>query len=142
MGKIVLAFMFMWFLYDNMISQQVEITITNIRNSKGVIRIGIFKDQESFDKETPYDGKIFPKKSVLNGKLVVKFDLPPGKYGFAVLDDENEDGKMNYNLLGVPKEGYGFSGNTFFLSKPSFSEFAVNIRKGLNKFTIEMNYVF
>ncbi|MBK7290922.1 MAG: DUF2141 domain-containing protein [Chitinophagaceae bacterium] len=29
----------------------------------------------------------------------------------AILHDENDDGKMNSNFLGLPKEGYGFSNN-------------------------------
>lgn len=142
MKKTFVFFAICWFLFESMVAQQVEITITGIRSSRGVIRVGIFKDQESFDRETPFDGKIFSKKAISNGKLTVKFDLPPGRYGFAVLDDEDENGKMTYNFFGIPREGFGFSGDTPLLGKPSFSDFAVDVRKGLNKFTIEMTYVF
>ncbi len=36
-------------------------------------------------------------------------DIPPGRYALAVIHDENMNGKLDANWLGVPKEGYGFS---------------------------------
>jgi len=48
-------------------------------------------------------------------------DIPPGTYALAVIHDENMDGKLGTNLLGVPTEGYGFSsGATASMSAPSF----------------------
>jgi uncharacterized protein (DUF2141 family) len=36
-------------------------------------------------------------------------DIPPGTYALAVIHDENMNGKLDTNWLGIPKEGYGFS---------------------------------
>lgn len=60
----------------------------------------------------------------------VKFDLPPGTYGLALLDDENNDDKMNYSFIGLPKEGFGFS--NYYLSglfKPKFEVFKFTVLK-------------
>jgi uncharacterized protein (DUF2141 family) len=38
-------------------------------------------------------------------------DIPPGTYAIAVIHDENSHGKLDTNRLGVPTEGYGFSGD-------------------------------
>ena len=35
--------------------------------------------------------------------------IPPGTYALVVLHDENMNGKIDTNPLGIPKEGYGFS---------------------------------
>ncbi|WP_232279356.1 DUF2141 domain-containing protein [Psychromonas ingrahamii] len=49
-------------------------------------------------------------------------DILPGKYAMAVIHDENTNGKLDTNLIGVPKEGFGFSNNAkALLSAPSFS---------------------
>jgi uncharacterized protein (DUF2141 family) len=92
-------------------SQQVdvELTIKNIRKNTGKIKIGFFKDQASFEKEIPYKGLNEPKEATINGVLTLKTRLEPGIYGAALMDDENSNGKMDYNLIGVPKEGFGFS---------------------------------
>lgn len=38
-------------------------------------------------------------------------DLPFGRYAATVHHDENMDGELNCNALGIPKEGVGISGN-------------------------------
>ncbi len=60
--------------------------------------------------------------------LVVIPDLPPGKYAVAAYIDNNRNGKQDKNLLGVPKEGYGFSNNVRgIFGPPKFSEAAFEI---------------
>ncbi|HZM13192.1 MAG TPA: DUF2141 domain-containing protein, partial [Bacteroidales bacterium] len=90
-------------------AQNVEVTITGIRNTKGQMGLGVFRDNESFKKEQAYRELQFPKKDISKGEMKARFDLPPGTYGIALVDDENSDGEMEYNFLGVPKEGFGFS---------------------------------
>ena len=49
-------------------------------------------------------------------------DIPPGTYALVVLHDENMNGKLDTNWLGIPKEDYGFSNNAkASLGPPSFS---------------------
>ena len=35
--------------------------------------------------------------------------MPQGNYAIAVYHDKNKNGKIDTNLLGIPKEDYGFS---------------------------------
>jgi len=124
-------------------SQQVEMEITNLRNNKGCIRVGIFDSEKGFKDEKAIHEFVFSKAEVNNGKIFVRFTWKEGRYGFAILDDENEDGKMNYNFLGAPLEGYGFSNYIHSgISKPSFSDFVVNIKVGNNRVKVKMQYVF
>ncbi len=49
-------------------------------------------------------------------------DIPPGTYALAVIHDENMNGKLETNVLGIPTEGYGFSNDAKgVLGAPSFS---------------------
>src|SRR5581483_9984203 len=49
-------------------------------------------------------------------------DIPPGTYAMAVIHDENMNGKLDTNWLGIPTEGYGFSNDAkALLGAPSFS---------------------
>jgi uncharacterized protein (DUF2141 family) len=49
-------------------------------------------------------------------------DIPPGTYAMAVIHDENMNGKLDTHLLGIPKEGFGFSNDAKgFFGAPSFS---------------------
>ena len=50
-------------------------------------------------------------------------DIPPGTYAMAVVHDENMNGKLDTNWIGLPTEGYGFSNDAqAVLSAPSFPE--------------------
>ena len=50
------------------------------------------------------------------------FDLPPGQYSAMVIHDENDNGKLDSNIIGIPTEAYGFSNNPRVMRKPSFDE--------------------
>ena len=100
----------------------------NFCNNRGLARVGVYNDPKNFCNEAvkPFrevSGKIVNKES-----FIEVYDLPEGDYAFTLLHDENEDAVMNYNFLGLPKEGYAFSNNAFpVLSKPSFNSCRVHI---------------
>lgn len=124
-------------------AQNVEVSITGIRSDKGQIALGIFKDQESYQKDEAFLEIQFPKKEIINGSMTVSFSLEPGIYGIALLDDENNNYLMEYNFLGMPKEGFGFSGYYHTgLSKPSFDKFSFVLARGQSKnFKIKVRYI-
>jgi uncharacterized protein (DUF2141 family) len=55
--------------------------------------------------------------------------VPAGSYAVVVFHDENDNGKIDRSVLGIPREDYGFSNNPkLLLRKPTFDEarFAVD----------------
>ena len=124
-------------------AQSVEVTITGIRSEKGQIAIGVFIDNESFQKEEAFLDKKFVKNGISNGEMRVQFSLEPGTYGLSLLDDENSNGKMEYNFLGIPKEGFGFSDYYHKgLTKPKFDAFKFSIDQDqVRKITIRIRYM-
>jgi uncharacterized protein (DUF2141 family) len=111
----------------------IEITVKNIKTTNGQILIGIFKDNASFDKEKPYKSVQASKASMKNGVLIVKTQLESGIYGASLLDDENNNAKMDYNFIGVPKEGFGFS-NYYHkgFTKPKFQSFLFEVKDAVS----------
>jgi uncharacterized protein (DUF2141 family) len=111
----------------------IEITVKNIKTTNGQILIGIFKDNASFDKEKPFKSVQASKASMKNGVLTIKTQLESGIYGASLLDDENNNAKMDYNFIGVPKEGFGFS-NYYHkgFSKPKFQTFQFEVKDAVS----------
>ncbi|MDX1906508.1 MAG: DUF2141 domain-containing protein [Bacteroidia bacterium] len=105
-------------------SQRIELHVSHIRSSKGNIRVGVFLNNESFKQENPAQRIEIPKTNLVNGSIHASLDLPPGVYGLSLLDDENGNGKMDFNMVGWPLEGFGFSNyyHTGF-TKPNFTQF-------------------
>ena len=55
-------------------------------------------------------------------------DVPPGTYALRAYHDENGNGQLDRNLLGVPWEGFGFGNDApVRLAPPSFREAAVTV---------------
>ena len=121
----------------------ISVTIKDIKTSNGQILMGIYKDDVSFEKEIAYKKVQAFKTKISNGTLVVEVKLEPGKYGFSLLDDENFNGKMDYNFIGIPKEGFGFSNYYHIgLTKPKLNSFEFEVIENKNtKVEVKMKYM-
>ncbi len=112
---------FLVFCPSLLISQnlgKVEINFTNLKNDKGSLFIALY---ESSPNRFNNDNLFFKKGCTeINKDNTAKFvfeNITPGKYAVAVLHDANNDGKMNSNVIGLPKEGFGFSTNPKVLTR-------------------------
>lgn len=123
-------------------AQNIRVNVTELASARGKIVLSVFKDNERFKKEVPARVITFSKQGLVNGALTLNFTLEPGVYGITLLDDENENGKMEKNMIGIPKEGFGFS--NFYLQKmkrPVFDDFKTEIKTGNNVVNIRMKYM-
>lgn len=129
----------------NSISQEypVEFKIDNLKNSEGNIIVSVYEDSKSFDEGMPlFRQTISKKENMNNGTFVGQLSIPKGVYGLVFLDDENGDGEMTNNLLGLPKEGFGFS--NFYLSgfkKPKFSDFSFTHTENSEIIEVRLRYL-
>lgn len=99
----------------------IRIDITGLRNSKGSILVGIWKDKADF----PDQAKAYKKdKASINGNRsnLIFRGIPPGSYAIAVIHDENDNRKQDKSLFGFPEEGFGFSNNPKIKNGPATFE--------------------
>ena len=132
--------MFVWLSIG--FAQTLEVTISNIRSNKGQLCVALFDSEEGFKKEQPCWEKNYAKSPVKQDEVVITISIPPGIYGLSVLDDENMDGNMNFNRIGVPLEGFGFSGYQHKgIRKPSFNNFIFRVEENQTlKIDVLMRY--
>ncbi len=104
------------------------VEIHSLRNDAGNVRLTLFRSADGFPSDI---SKAFRKATgKAEGKkcTIVFDDLPPGDYAIALLHDENNNNKMDTNVFGLPKEGYGASNDakiTFGPPKYEDARFAV-----------------
>jgi uncharacterized protein (DUF2141 family) len=98
----------------------LKINISNFHNEKGLVRITVFSDNGAFYKDTDHAAAKL-SLPVAQAKSFTVPRLAPGTYAIAVIHDENSNGKLDTNILGMPKEGYGFS-NSNGIMPPSFQK--------------------
>jgi len=87
---------------------ELAITVKEVRNASGWVLIAVYDSDASFLKLQLAKAELKAHASKGEVKFVVH-DLPPGKYAVTAFHDENDNGKLDKNWLGVPTEGYGFS---------------------------------
>ncbi|MBN2543987.1 DUF2141 domain-containing protein [bacterium] len=94
---------------ESIIKGRIIAYVNNLRNEKGLVRMALFNSPDGFPKDKE---KVFrsAQATIKDGTSKVVYDnLPYGTYAIVLLHDENLDDDMNYNFLGIPKEGYGAS---------------------------------
>jgi uncharacterized protein (DUF2141 family) len=125
---------------DAAAASRLTVNINGLNSRQGQVCLNLFANGDGF----PTQGATKQQCVALSDRPVqVSFsNLAPGKYAVAVLHDANGDGQANQNFLGIPTEGFGFSGNpTIRIGPPSFSETAVNV-SGSATIQIQMRYLF
>lgn len=121
----------------------LTIRVTGARNTKGKIGVTLFQHAQGFPDDT---SKAIRQQSVEidpNTKSAqVSFkDLPQGTFAVSVLHDENGNGKMDKNFVGMPKEGYGASNNPRKKKRaPTFDE--ANFSLNSAEQTIEIALIY
>jgi uncharacterized protein (DUF2141 family) len=88
----------------------LTVKVTGLRNHKGDLIFGVFKAADGFptEKNKSVNWQVKPADA---DSVEFTAKLPPGRYSASVLHDENRNGKMDFNVLGVPLEGYGVTNN-------------------------------
>jgi uncharacterized protein (DUF2141 family) len=104
---------------------RIEVVVTNIKPQTGTIRIGLFNSENDFPDKA-IAGKIV---KVTGAQAVVSFEgLENGEYAVSIFHDENSNEQLDTNLIGVPKEGFGFGNNAMgTFGPPSFEKAKVRV---------------
>ena len=83
----------------------------------GILNLEISSSKETFESDGGDTGVVARiQERVSKGSYQRSFDIPPGTYAVKLHIDENENGKLDTNFLGIPKEQYGISNNILFLN--------------------------
>jgi uncharacterized protein (DUF2141 family) len=100
----------------------LTIEISNVRNARGTVHVDVCP-QDKFLK----DGCVHASSAAAHvGTTVITVaDIPDGTYAIQAFHDENRNGEVDRNFLGIPKEGVGFSNDApIHFGPPSWKDAA------------------
>jgi uncharacterized protein (DUF2141 family) len=119
----------------------VTITVTDLRNTKGVVRACMAMREDIFPKCIK-DPEAHRSVVPAGAKVEIRFaGVKPGSYAIALLHDENNNGKADRSLGMIPKEGYGFSNDApVRMAPPKFRDAVFEHADGKQGMTIRMRY--
>jgi uncharacterized protein (DUF2141 family) len=121
----------------------LRVQADGLRNANGVVGILVFRSADGWPEGV---GKAFRRGATpiaLSGRAAsVSIEgLPPGDYAVVALHDENKNMKLDKNLFGWPKEGFGFSDNPHVgLGAPPFREALFPVTCPVTETTIHIIY--
>lgn len=102
----------------------IHVKVLGIRNSTGGVACALFESPEGFPREFLINATNIMIIKIRESQARCDFeDVPAGNYALAVIHDENMNGELDANWLGIPTEGYGFSRDAKgFFGAPSFDD--------------------
>jgi uncharacterized protein (DUF2141 family) len=122
------------FIYSLGFAQNPNLTITvqNLKNNNGLLTVELYNSKEKFLK-TAYKSDSVAIKS--NTALVTFIGIPKAEYTVMVYHDENNNGKLDKNFIGMPKEPVACSNNAKgFMGPPKYEDvkFTITADKKIN----------
>ncbi len=140
----VLLHLMLWAMLNNPFGfwdGSIKVTVTDVNNKAGEVMLALFSSPKGFPYETGFAVQKQKAKAV-NGRVEITFsDIPSGTYAIALFHDTNADGKLNTNFIGIPKEGYGVSNNSYnTFSAPDYQTSSFQHHTQLTELSIRVKY--
>lgn len=121
----------------------LRIHVDGFRNTKGNLGTAIFSSPAGWPENMSkaYRHGPDPIDPATRTAIAEWKNLPAGDYAVVAIHDENSNHKLDRNLFGIPKEGFGFANNPrVVLSAPSFQAARVHVTCPATDITIHLQY--
>ena len=102
----------------------------SLRNTRGVVGVLLFHSASGWPENAAKAdrGESSPIADGAHETTVTFREVPPGDYGVVALHDENKNMKLDRNMFGYPKEGFGFANNPHIgFGPPAFQAAIVHV---------------
>ena len=91
-------------------AQTLTIHVNNIQTTEGIVGCALFDGPDGYPMEPEKAWSMEVEPAI--GGVTCQFDnVSPGIYAASVSHDVNENGKVDTNFLGIPREAWGVSNN-------------------------------
>jgi uncharacterized protein (DUF2141 family) len=98
---------------------ELTIEVQGIEKAEGQVLVALYDDEAQFLKK-PF--KRLRLAAAAGGAKGTFGDVPAGKYAATAFLDENGNGKLDMNMIGIPSERLGFSNDAAgLMGPPEFS---------------------
>lgn len=115
----------------------LTVLITDFPTSDGYAMLALSDTKSAYEQgqEKAYATK---RSKVENASATAVFEnLPFGEYGVSLYQDQNSNGQMDKNAMGIPKEPYAFSNNArAMFKKPAWEKVKFDLQEAEKTITI------
>lgn len=117
----------------------LTVVVEGCKTDEGTVEIALVDSEESY-RGARARATRSATVGVSKGRAEWRFEgLPFGEYAIQVFHDENGNGRLDSNFLGIPKEPYGFSNNARGrLGPPRYDRIKFEFRAGRQEVVIRV----
>ena len=120
----------------------IHVDVVGLRNNKGQVFCALYASAEGFPKDS-HKAIRRDTSSISEKKASCEFSgIESGTYAISVFHDENSNGKLDTNFLGIPREGVGASNDARgHMGPPKFDAAQFQFSGGRLNLKIAINYL-
>lgn len=117
----------------------LTVNVSGLRNTNGTLIACVFRDKSGFPTCQKSTTAIKQSQRISGTSMTLRFNgIAPGTYAVSVQHDEDANGKLKTNFIGMPKEGVGISNNPG--GRPGWTKSLVQMN-GPTTIAIKMKYL-
>jgi uncharacterized protein (DUF2141 family) len=121
----------------------LRVHVDGLRNAQGVVGILLFRSPEGWPEDVTKSVR-HEASPIAEGQrqaTILIDPVAPGDYGVVALHDENKNMKLDRNIFGFPKEGFGFANNPHVgLRAPAFQVAVLHVTCPVTETKIHIVY--
>jgi uncharacterized protein (DUF2141 family) len=120
----------------------IKVIVVGLHSNDGEVDCALFGGADGFPGDSSKAGKT-AKSKIEKGEAVCMFaDVAPGDYAVSVFHDENSNGKLDRNFVGMPKEGVGASNDAAgHFGPPKYDDARFSYKGGRSVLAIHVKYL-
>lgn len=124
---------------DTAQAANLTVTVRGQDNAAGFVSIAVFDSASAFPR-TPQAVATARVRVAQTGVTVTFHGLPVGTYAVSAFHDENGNGKLDTDTVGVPTESYGFSNDARgTLGPPEFAKASFELDAPQKDLTVHLS---
>lgn len=118
----------------------LEVYVDGLRNTRGFIRACLMQDRGKFPNCNADTSAIAATVAASSGRVTFAH-VKPGIYAVTLFHDENANARLD-TVLGIPKEGFGFSRNPVVrFGAPRYDKVSIELAPGYTRVRIRLQYL-
>jgi uncharacterized protein (DUF2141 family) len=123
-------------------ANSIKVVVAGLHSNEGEVDCALFGSADGFPGDSSKASKL-AKSKIENSQATCIFEgVAQGDYSVSVFHDENLNGKLDRNLMGMPKEGVGASnGATGHFGPPKFDDARFTYKGGPQTVTVHVTYL-
>ncbi|MFT6287757.1 MAG: hypothetical protein ACJA09_002512 [Alcanivorax sp.] len=95
----------------------LRVEVTGLEDAEGSLYISVYDSDDTWlGKDTVLTREVVIVDALQENVVCVELNLPPGQYALSIFYDKNDNGKLDSNFIGIPKEPVALSNN----ARPKF----------------------